>query len=290
MQTAETIFIFPRKTVFPLNRFIAGQHPLLRGNAFIAAFALQKCLILVIINKKSLFRQAETCKFHTIHFQPAGLKIESQKNKRGDRMSNLVITIARQFGSGGREIGKALADKLGIEFYDRELLRLAAKESGIDEELFENADEQPSNSFLYSAVMVNHVSLKSFLGYNDCITNDKLFIFTIETIRKLAQEKSCVIVGRCADYILKDHENCVNVFIHANYEDRLKTVMETKELTKEQAKSLIKKTDKRRSAYYSYYSDKTWGDVNEYDLCVNSSNLTVEKAADVIDFYIKNRK
>ncbi len=205
-------------------------------------------------------------------------------------MSNLVITIARQFGSGGRDIGRALAQRLGIEFYDRELLRLAAKESGIDEALFENADEQPSNSFLYSAVMGNHVTLNNYLGFHDCITNDKLFIFTIEAIRKLAKETSCVIVGRCADYILKDHENCVNVFIHANYEDRLQRVMETKELSKEQAKALIKKTDKRRSAYYSYYSDKVWGDVNEYDICINSSKVTIEKAAEIIEAYIKNRK
>ena len=204
-------------------------------------------------------------------------------------MSNLVVTIGRQFGSGGRAIGKALAEKLGVGFYDRDLIRLAAKESGIDEELFKNADEQPSNSFLYSAVIGDHVSLNSFLGYNDCITNDKLFIFTSETIKKLAKEQSCVIVGRCADYILREYENCVNVFIYADDEIRIKNVMEAQSLSRDHARSLIRKTDKRRASYYSYYSDKTWGDVNSYDLCVNSGKLPVEKAVELIEFYIKNK-
>ncbi len=205
-------------------------------------------------------------------------------------MSNLVVTIGRQFGSGGKEIGKALAEKLGIDFYDKELLHLAAEESGIDVELFENADEQPSNSFLYSAVMGNHISLNNFMGYHDLLSNDKLFIFTVDTVRKLAKEKSCVIVGRCADYILKDYDNCVNVFIRADYEDRIKRVAEGSNVSPEQAKSLIKKNDRRRASYYSYYSDKSWGDAESYDICLNASKVTAQQGADIIDFYIKNRK
>lgn len=130
---------------------------------------------------------------------------------------HLVICIGRQFGSGGREIGLGLAKKLGIRFYDKEILKKAAEESGIVEELFEKADEKPTNSFLYSLSMGTHGQAMNFTNYNDYLTNDKLFLFQSNTIRDMAEKDSCVIIGRCADYILRGRKDMLSVFIHAPY-------------------------------------------------------------------------
>ena len=132
---------------------------------------------------------------------------------------HLVICIGRQFGSGGREIGLGLAKKLGIRFYDKEILKKAAEESGIVEELFEKADEKPTNSFLYSLSMGTHGQAMNFTNYNDYLTNDKLFLFQSNTIRDMAEKDSCVIIGRCADYILRGRKDMLSVFIHAHQKD-----------------------------------------------------------------------
>ena len=134
---------------------------------------------------------------------------------------HLVICIGRQFGSGGREIGLGLAKKLGIRFYDKEILKKAAEESGIVEELFEKADEKPTNSFLYSLSMGTHGQAMNFTNYNDYLTNDKLFLFQSNTIRDMAEKDSCVIIGRCADYILRGRKDMLSVFIHAPMELRI---------------------------------------------------------------------
>ena len=156
--------------------------------------------------------------------------------------NNVVITIGREFGSGGREIGKKVADRLGIKFYDKELLQEAAKESGFCREIFENQDEKPTNSFLYSLVMdtysINGYSSAPFL---DMPLNHKVFLAQFETIKKIAEKESCVIVGRCADYALAENPNCINVFIHADKEFRTKRVAAELQVNESKAKDAIQK-------------------------------------------------
>ena len=181
-----------------------------------------------------------------------------------------VICIGRLFGSGGREIGLGLAKKLGIRFYDKEILKKAAEESGIVEELFEKADEKPTNSFLYSLSMGTHGQAMNFTNYNDYLTNDKLFLFQSNTIRDMAEKDSCVIIGRCADYILRGRKDMLSVFI------RVRNVEE------DAARSLIKKTDRQRANYYNFYADNDWGAADSYDVAINSGKLGVEKSIEVL--------
>lgn len=197
----------------------------------------------------------------------------------------LVITIGRQCGSGGRKIGQMLADKLGIKCYDRELLAMAAKESNLSESLFETHDEKPTNSFLYSLVMDTYSLGYNSSSYMDMPINHKIFLAQFDTIKKLASEESCVIVGRCADYALAENDHAVKVFITGNEEDKIHRIMEDKDLPYNKAKDVIVKTDKRRASYYNYYSSKRWGDSRSYDLCVNSSSLGLEGVVDLILSY-----
>lgn len=205
--------------------------------------------------------------------------------------TNLVITISRQFGSGGHEIGKELARIMNLEFYDKEVISLAAQQSGISKELFENADEMPSNSFLYSLAMGSHT-----LGvgggipqFDSLLTNDKLFILQSQVIRELADRQPCVIVGRCADYILREHPRCVNVFIHANAPYRQKRIEAAEGLSAAAALDRIKKIDKKRASYCNYYSDVPWGIATSYHLCLDSSQLTTLQAAEIIQAYAQHR-
>ena len=195
-----------------------------------------------------------------------------------------VITIGREFGSGGHEIGMKLAEKLGIKCYDKELLELAAKESGLCEELFASQDEKPTNSFLYSLVMDTY-SLGYTNSYVDMPINHKVFLAQFDTIKKIAERESCVIVGRCADYALASNPDCLNVFIHADIEDRIKTVSKRNDVTENKAKDLIQKKDKQRASYYNYYSCKKWGDSRSYDLTLNTSKITPEQCVDIILAY-----
>ncbi len=203
---------------------------------------------------------------------------------------NLVITIGRQSGSGGRKIGKMLADKLGIKFYDRELLTRAAKESGFCEELFETHDEKPTNSFLYSLVMDTYSLGYGSSAYLDMPLNHKIFLAQFETIRKIAEHESCVIVGRCADYALSEHKNLVSIFIYADEEDRIRSIMDYNNVTEEKAKDLMIKADKKKSSYYNYYTSKRWGDTKSYDLSVNSSRLGADDTVKLIENYLEIRK
>ena len=192
-----------------------------------------------------------------------------------------VITIGREFGSGGHEIGMKLAEKLGIKCYDKELLELAAKESGLCEELFASQDEKPTNSFLYSLVMDTY-SLGYTNSYVDMPINHKVFLAQFEAIKKLAGEGPCVMVGRCADYALADNNNCFSVFIHADLDWRISRISGKYNKTLKEAKDMINKTDKSRASYYNYYTNKKWGSAAGYTLCLDSGKLGIEGAAQAI--------
>ena len=203
-----------------------------------------------------------------------------------------VITIGRQYGSGGRVIGEKLAAKYGIKFYDKDLLKRAAKESGICPELFENNDEKPTSSFLYNLVTDTY-SFGYSSPYVEMPLSHKVFLAQFDTIKKIAEEGACVIVGRCADYALSDFSNCLSVFIHAPIEDRLERVKlkypEEKDTGK--LKDMIIKTDKSRANYYNYYSSKKWGRADSYDLSINSSILGIDGTVDLIyDFVEKHNR
>lgn len=193
-----------------------------------------------------------------------------------------VITIARQFGSHGHDVGTKLAEILKIKYYDKELIALAAKESGLSEELFAQADEKAGNSLLYSMVMGNYPFGNRFSGVNDMPINDQLFILQTDIIRKAAKEGPCVVIGRCGDYILRDHENVFKIFVHANKEDRMKWAVEKGEADPKKASDFISKKDKQRANYYNFYSNKRWDDLNNYDLTLNLSTFTVDEAVEIV--------
>lgn len=199
---------------------------------------------------------------------------------------NTIITIGRQFGSGGHEIGAKLAEELGIPFYDRELLTRAAKESGFCEEMIQCHDERPTNSFLYNLVMDTY----SF-GYNsaamvDMPISQKVFLAQFDAIRKIADEGPCVIVGRCADYALSEYDNCLNIFIHGNEKCKIERIMRKYDLNEQKAKDMILKKDKQRQSYYNYYSSKKWGRSDSYDLSINSSVLGIDGSVKLIKQFI----
>ncbi len=203
-------------------------------------------------------------------------------------MEKVIITIGRQFGSGGSEIGKKLADNLNIKYYDKELIQLAAKESGICPELFEKADEKSSGGLLQAFAM--GFSMNGALYQpNDYFTDATLFQVQSDVIRKIAAERSCVIVGRCADYILKDDPHCTSVFIHSSEEDRIKRIIGKNPVTEKEALEQMRKTDKTRASYYNYYTDKTWGAAMSYHLCLNSSVIGTDHCVRLIEEFIKNR-
>ena len=200
-----------------------------------------------------------------------------------------VITIGREFGSGGHEIGTKLAQRLGVKCYDKELLAIAAKESGLCEDLFESQDEKPTNSFLYSLVMDTY-SLGYTNSYVNMPINHKVFLAQFDAIKKIAQKEPCVIVGRCADYALEDDPFAVSVFIKADIDKRIERIKKTYELSENKAADLIQKTDKKRASYYNYYSSKKWGDSKSYDLCIDSSILGVDGTVELLKQYIKTKQ
>ncbi len=194
----------------------------------------------------------------------------------------IVICIGRQFGSGGREIGKGLAQKLGIPCYDKEILKKAAEDSGILPELFEKADEKPTNSLLYSLSTGAHGHLMTFNSYNDYLTNDRLFAFQSDAIRHMAEEGACVIIGRCADYILRGRKDMLSVYIHASMELRIQRICRLRNIEEDAARSLIKKTDRSRANYYNFYSDNDWGAAETYDLSVDAGRLGVPRCVELL--------
>ena len=205
-------------------------------------------------------------------------------------MGNLVITIGRECGSAGRLIGQKLAADLGVKCYDKELFTLAAKNSGLCEELFKTHDEKPTSSFLYSLVMDTYSLGYNTSAYMDMPINHKIFLAQFDTIKKLAEEESCVIVGRCADYALADYPNTVSVFICGDEEDKIHHLMERHNVDEAKAKDIMIKTDKRRASYYNYYSSKRWGSCKSYDMCISSSAVGYDGAVDIIKEFAKKKQ
>ena len=202
----------------------------------------------------------------------------------------IIITIGRQFGSGGRYVGRLLAEKLGIPFYDKELLSEAAKNSGICEEIFEEHDEKPTRSLLFSLAtgMQHHMGTGSF--YMDMPLNHRIFLAQFDAIRKLAEEGSCVIVGRCADYVLREDPDTVSIFVKADMPSKIARAVKYYGVEEDKAEERIRKADKQRASYYNYYATATWGDVENYDLVVDTGALGVEGAVELIAKFLELRE
>lgn len=198
-----------------------------------------------------------------------------------------IITIGRQCGSGGHDIGIALSKRLNIPYYDKELLKRAAKESGLCEEVFEKFDEKPTSSLLYSIVM-DPYSLGISANGIDMPINHKVFLAAFDTIKKIANEGPCVMIGRCADYALSDYSNTVNFFLFAPMEDRIKRVTARMDITPEKAKDFINKTDKQRASYYNYYSTKKWGATTSYNYCLDTSVLGIDGTVELIEHIVEH--
>lgn len=195
--------------------------------------------------------------------------------------NNVVIAIERLYGSGGREIGERVAEILGIKSYDHELIDMAAKRSGLDSQMLYNADEKATNSFLYSLALGAAAHGSSMFGF-DVPINDKLFMTQSEIIKELSQKEACVIIGRSADYILRDHPYLLSVFVYADEESRANRISSRQNCTLNNAKVLMNKTDKRRINYYNFYTGKKWGKNESYNLSIDSSILGIEGTAKVI--------
>ncbi len=203
--------------------------------------------------------------------------------------TNMVITIGRQYGSGGREVGRRLASRLEIPYYDKEILSEASKDSGICEELFEDHDEKPTRSFLYSLVTGVQTHGNPSTMYMDMPLNHRIFLAQFDTIRRLAGNGPCVVVGRCADYVLRDEKNVVNVFLKADMEHRIQRAIE-RGAEPSRAQDIVKRRDKERASYYNYYATTTWGDVNNYDLCLDTGKVGYDGAVDMIIAYVALRE
>ncbi len=201
-------------------------------------------------------------------------------------LENTIITFGRQFGSGGHEVAKKVSEMLGIPYYDKELIAHAAKKSGLSENLFEGLDEKPTNSFLYSLVMGLQLGNSSYYRYGDITDVDNIFRIQSQAIKEIADEGPCVIVGRCADYILRDRENLVKVFIHAGMDFRTKRVMERDDMKEKAAIDYITKSDKRRASFYNFYTNGVWGSVDNYNLSVDTEKLGIDKSAELIVNYV----
>jgi cytidylate kinase len=204
---------------------------------------------------------------------------------------HVVITIARQYGSGGKTIGEMLAAKLGIEYYDKDLIYLASEESGINADLFMKADEKIKNSALFRAIS----KVKPYNGElitpdsDDFTSADNLFNYQAKIIKELASENSCVIIGRCADYVLRDFDNVLSVFVHAPKDFCMKKAAEKHSMSESDLEKFIAKTDKGRADYYKYHTGREWTDARNYDLCLDSSKLGFERCVDEIIAYMNVR-
>jgi len=204
-------------------------------------------------------------------------------------MKKFILTIGRQYLSGGRYIGEKLARELNVPFYDKKIINLASKESGICDEFFEKADECPSNSIL-NALASTFSSTGLTFHPNEYLSNESLFSIQSEIIRKLADKGSCVIVGRCADYLLRENKDLIRIFISADMKDRISTIMKRNSVDEHRAIEILKKADKTRSGYYNYYTDKEWGASSSYDFCINSSKCGEEGTIKIIKELINLKK
>lgn len=197
-----------------------------------------------------------------------------------------IITISRQFGSGGRYIGRKLAESYGIPFYDNELISRAAKESGFAEAVFENAEKKATNSFLYSIAMGLNTYGAQEMGFMGLSMDDRIFLAQSKVIQQVADEGPCVIVGRCSDYILRGYKNVVNLFIGANVDFRIDRAVNVYGLDKVNAAEKVLKYDKRRANYYNYHAGEKWGNINNYDMAIHSDYCGIERTVDVIRAFL----
>ena len=206
-------------------------------------------------------------------------------------MEKYVITIARQYGSGGRTIGEMLADKLDIHFYDKELMKLASEDSGINERLFNTADEKVKQSVFSKMFKTEKVYKGDVISpkSDEFVSDDNLFNYQAKVVRELAEKENCVIVGRCADYVLKDCDHVLSVFIHGPKDFCMQEAAKKINLTGKELERFIAKTDKERADYYKYYTGREWTDARNYDLCLDSSKLGFERCVEEIIAYMNVR-
>ncbi len=203
---------------------------------------------------------------------------------------NKIITISRQYASGGREIGEKLAKHYGIPFYDNDLITLAAKESGFTEKIFNHAEDKASNSLIYSIAMGLNAFGAQGYGADAMTIDDQVFLAQSSIIRKVAQEGPCVIIGRCADYVLRDRKNVVNVFVWADISSRIKRAVEVYDMPQPKAEENIIKVDKKRANYYNYHSDKKWGKADTYNITLKSDDIGIDNSVECIIKYIESMK
>jgi len=206
-------------------------------------------------------------------------------------MANVLISIGRQVGSGGYRLGTRVAEELGIPCYDKELVQMVAEKNDISHETLKNVDEKATGSLLYSIVTGNY-SLYGLGGplYYDMPINDKLFLAQSEVIKEVADKESCVVIGRCADYVAKKNKkNCLSVFLYAGLEHRIQNVMNETGLNYAKAKEKIQKQEKQRRAYYDYYTNRQWGAMGNYDLCINVEVVGEDMAAEIIKAAAKSK-
>lgn len=198
-----------------------------------------------------------------------------------------LVTISREFGSGGRIIGKLLAEKLGVPFYDKEIIEIAAEESGFSKELMETAELKAKNSFAYSLSSVTNFS--DGIGANMISVNERLFLAQFKVIKEIGEKGEGVIVGRCADYVLKDLAGVTNAFIYGEHGDRVKRAVEKYGVDRDKAEELVASYDKARENYYNYHTCRKWGDYRNYNLSIDSSYISEEEAALLIADYVERR-
>ena len=204
-------------------------------------------------------------------------------------MDNIVVTIARQYGSGGKTIGTLLAKDLGIRSYNREILRLASEDSGISEAMFNKVDERLKTTPLFRIMRKEYRGELIPPESDDFLSNQNLFNYQAKVIKDLAEEESCVIIGRCGDYVLRDFPNVVRTFIYASHEYNVRQVIERGAYTGSDVEKYVYKTDKKRSDYYKYYTGREWSDARNYDLCLNSERLGDDGCVAAIKAYITIR-
>ena len=204
-------------------------------------------------------------------------------------MDKLVITIARQYGSGGKTIGKMLADDLGIECYNREILRMASDDSGINEKFFNQADEKLKNTPLFRIAKNIYKGGLIPPDSDDFVSTDNLFNYQAKIIKELSERESCIIVGRCADFVLRDNPNVISVFVHGSKEFCLQQALERSSMSEREMEKFIAKTDKARGDFYRYHTGREWIDARNYDLCLDCSKLGFEKCMEAIKAYAKVR-
>lgn len=197
-----------------------------------------------------------------------------------------VITITRQYGSGGREIGRKLAEAYGIPFYDNEIISRAAKDTGFAEAAFERAEDKASNSLLYSIAMGMNVFSSQDVGFSGLSLDDRIFLAQSKVIRNVAAEGPCVIVGKCADYILREQENVVNLFIRASLDFRIRRAVEVEGISQEKSAEAVMKKDKSRANYYKYHSGERWDNVLNYDMAICSDLCGIDGTVACLKAYL----